>query len=215
MTTKGIYIGEAIKFGWQTMKKNLSFFIILLSISILLICLPGIISNFLLKDAVILNLIIQIVGVILHMVISMGLIGISLKFCDNQKGKLKDIFAYFPLFFKYLFSTILYALIIICGMILLIFPAFIWGIRFCFYPYFIVEKKMGPIKALKASSALTNGVKWDLLGFFFVSSLITFIGVFCIFIGLFATIPTVMIATAIVYKKLLEQMEIKELSDPF
>ena len=92
-------------------------------------------------------------------------------------------------------------------MILLIFPAFIWGIKFCLYPYFIVEKGMGPIEALQASSRATMGAKWDLLGFWSVIGVINVLGFFCLLIGLFATVPTTMVAMALVYRKLLSQTE--------
>jgi uncharacterized membrane protein len=109
------------------------------------------------------------------------------------------------LFFKYLFGSILYVLIFCAGLILLIFPGIIWGIKFGLFPYFIIDKGLGPIKALKASAKTTMGARWDLLGFGFVVSIISLLGVLCLVIGIFATIPTTMIAAALVYRRLLSQ----------
>ena len=98
-------------------------------------------------------------------------------------------------------------LICVAGMILLIFPMFIWGIKFQFFPYFIVEKGLGPVEALKASSRITMGAKWDLLGLWSVLGVIVILGMLCLGIGIFAAMPTVMVAVALTYRKLLSQTE--------
>jgi len=205
--TKGIYIGETVKFGWKTMKDNLGFFIGLLIVAWLVQFAPRLIADHVVKEVGFLRIIFCLLYVVLIFVVQMGLIKISLRFCDHEKGTFRDLFSCFPLFFKYLFSSILYGLIVIGGAILLIFPGVIWGIKFMLFPYFIVDKRMGPVEALKASAKTTMGAKWDLLGFYSVVSIINVIGVLSLVIGIFATVPTVMIATALVYRKLLSQTE--------
>ena len=98
-------------------------------------------------------------------------------------------------------------LIVVAGVILLVFPAVIWGIKFSLWPYFIVDRQTGPVEALRASSKATSGVKWDLLGFYFVVSVVQVLGILCLVIGLFAAWPTAMVATALVYRRLLSQTE--------
>ena len=117
------------------------------------------------------------------------------------------------MFFKYLIGSILYGLIVFAGTILLIIPGIIWGIQFCFYDYFIIDKGLGPIEALKRSSAITRGVKWDLFVFSLILLGINLLGALCLLIGLFATIPTTMVAIAFVYRKLLAQAEIAHVSE--
>lgn len=207
METKGIYVGEVMRFGWRTMKANLGFFIVLLLVAGLVQLVPQSIGDYIIEEVVFLGLIFYLLSFVLSFVVTMGLIKISIQFCDNEKGTFSDLFSCFPLFFKYLFSYILYVLIMIAGVILLIFPAVIWGIKFGLFPYFIVEKRLGPVEALKASARTTMGAKWDLLGFGFVAFVINLIGVLCLFIGIFATLPTTMVATALVYRKLLSQTE--------
>jgi len=213
MATQRFSKGEAIRFGWNTMKSNIGFFIVLLIVAYLIVGVPSFISESIKEKALVLSIIIDIVVQILSLVIGMGLIKISLKFCDNEKGELADIFSCFSLFFKYLFGSILYGLIILGGIILLIIPGIIWGIKFQFFSYFIVDKGFGPIEALKKSSAITNGAKWDLFLFGLLLILITLLGLLCLFIGLFATVPTTMVAQAFVYRKLLAQTEIAQLPE--
>lgn len=243
MTTQKFSKKEAIRFGWNTMKSNLGFFIGLLIVAGLLYTVPFIIAEKAWEANIFLGIISYIADFALTIVISIGLVKIALRFCDNEKGRFTDLFSQYRLFFKYLFGLILYSLIVWGGMLLLIIPGIIWGIKFWFFDYFIVDKKLGPIEALKKSSAITRGVKWDLFVFFLLllginlpGLLFLFIGltgltgglfillfglitvgggVFFLFIssiligliGLFATIPTTMVAAAFVYRKLLAQTE--------
>jgi len=205
MKTKGIYISEVVKFGWKKMKDNLGFFIVLLLVAWVVQAVPQFIGEYLVERQIIIGIIVYLIAFVLNIVVAMGLIKVSLRFSANKKGTFGDLFSCFPLFFKYLFGSILFALITIAGTILLIFPGVIWGIKFGLFPYFIVDKGLGPIKALKASAKTTMGAKWDLLGFGFIIFIINLLGVLCLLIGIFATIPTTMVATALVYRRLLSQ----------
>jgi uncharacterized membrane protein len=195
--------GEAIRFGWETTKSNFWFFVVVLIIGGLLSVASNIIKILGEGWGVILSIVYFVLGILFLL----GLIKISLKFCDKEKGKLSDLFSQYHLFFKFLFASILYCLIVAVGMILLIVPGLIWGIKFSFYPYFIVDKGLGPIEALRRSSTITKGSKWNLFVFFLIVSGINLLGALCLLIGLFATIPTTRIARAFVYRKLLAQTE--------
>ena len=65
-----------------------------------------------------------------------------------------------------------------------------------------IEKGLGPVEALKASSSTTMGAKWDLFLFGLLLGLINLAGFLCLVVGLFATIPTSMVAYAYVYREL-------------
>ncbi|MBU1261532.1 DUF975 family protein [bacterium] len=210
MATQRFSKGEAIRFGWDTMKSNLGFFIALLIVTFLIIFVPSFISGLIKERASALSIIIDIVVWVLQLVIGMGLIRIALKFCGNEKGEFADIFSCFSLFFKYLFSSVFYGLIVLGGIILLIIPGIIWAIKFQFFSYFIVDKGLGPIEALKRSSAITKGTKWNLFLFSILLILINLLGILCLFIGLFATLPITMVAQAFVYRQLLAQTEIAQ-----
>lgn len=213
MTAEKFSISEAIHFGWNTMKSNLGFFIGLLIFVFLFTSLSSIIAAKATEANIFLGIIFHIADFSLSIIISIGLVKIALRFCDNEKGRFADLFSQYPLFPKYLVGSILYGLIVFAGTILLIIPGIIWGIQFCFYDYFIVDKGLGPIEALKRSSAITRGVKWDLFGFFLILSGINLLGALCLLIGLFVTIPTTMVALAFVYRKLMAQAENVQVSE--
>ncbi len=199
---------EALEFGWDTMKDNIGFFIGLLVVAFLINIVPNVIAGFFKEEAPVLSLFVKVFAFVLQLLIGMGLIRISLSFCDNIKGELSDLFSCAPLLINYLVASIIYMLIIFGGIILLIVPGIIWAIKFQFFSYFIVDKGLGPIEALKKSAVITDGVKWDLFLFGLLLFGINILGALAFGIGLFATIPTTMLALAYVYRSLLGQIEV-------
>lgn len=208
---------EALQFGWQITKQNLGFFIGLLIVAWLIFIVPdaiSAISDLLKKEnspfvsiVTIIAFIVAIIGEILGIIVSLGLIKISLNFCDNLKSKITDIFSQYRLFFRYFFASILYFLIVVFGILLLIIPGIYLYIRLQFYDYFIVDKKSGIIESLKRSWAITQGNVWNLFLFDLLLVLINLLGALLLIVGLFATVPTSMVARAFVYRKLLTQSE--------
>ena len=202
---------EALKFGWE---KGWGIFLpALLIVSLIFLGLNLLIEktgeNLRDLNIFILFIILNLLYFIFSVIISISFIRVSLKICDNEKPKLKDVFCVcdIKLFFKYLFCSILYSLIVLLGTIFFIVPGIILGIKFGFANYLIVDKNLGPIQALKKSSLITKGSKWDLFLFYLLTFLINFLGLLCFIVGIFVSIPVTWIATAFVYRKLLAQAE--------
>jgi len=205
MNTQKFSKGEAIRFGWDTMKKNFWLLVWIFGLAGSIYMLPSIISSATEESAPLFSNLIGFIGWILSMGIQMGMIVITLAFVDGRKPKTKELFSRFTLIFKYIGASILYALIIVGGLILFIIPGLVWGIKFQFFGYFIVEDKVGPIEALKRSAAITHEAKWNLFLLGLLLGLINLAGALCLFIGLLATMPATTIAYAYVYRKLKSQ----------
>jgi len=230
---------EAISFGWQRMKENFWFFVLLLVLVGIIQFGPDIIQGLLkievnliqellkkltlagiiradldfigelLKGMILsLVLIINLIGFVLSVIVRLGLIKISLNFCDNLKSKISDLFSQYRLFFRYLFASILYGLICLLGVIFFIIPGIYFGIRFGFFDYFIVDKNSKIIESLKRSWQISEGNVWNLFLFYLLLFGINLLGVICLLIGLFATISTTMIAKAFVFRKLSSQLKV-------
>ena len=205
METKNFSKSEAIRFGWDTAKGNF-FFFLALSFIMLLVVAPPLIAVQLFGGGSLVPFLLIITSFGLSIIMQMGYIKILLKFVDNKKGELGDLFSCTHLFVRYVLASSLYFLIVFGGLLLFIIPGIIWAIKFQFYPYLIVEKSMGPIEALRKSSKITQGVKWNLLLFSCVVALVNMGGSLAV-IGSLWTVPTTMVATAFVYRKLLNQAE--------
>lgn len=210
MTTKIFSKTEAILFGLKTLKKNFRFFLGIMLILGLVSVLPEI-GKVLIKEKKlfidVFSAVISLFGIILEM----GLIKISLKLYDQEKPKFSDLFSQYPLFFKMLFGSIFYGLIIILGLILLIIPGIIFAVKFYLFEYFIVDKGLGPIEALKRSWRVTGGATGNLFLFLLLVTAINLLGVLVFSIGLLITVPITALATVFVYRKLLTQSENKNI----
>jgi uncharacterized membrane protein len=199
---------EAISFGWKITKENFWFFVGLLIVMGLVNFFPEI-TKALLKEGPLGPLIIlaNIISWILGIILGMGIIKISLKLYDREKPKFSDLFSQYPLFFKMLFGSIFYGLIIILGLILLIIPGIIFAVRFYLFEYLIVDKGLGPIEALKRSWRVTGGATGNLFLFLLLVTAINLLGVLAFSIGLLITVPITALATVFVYRKLLAQTQ--------
>jgi uncharacterized membrane protein len=186
--------GEAVRFGWKTVWANLGLFLGLAVIVWALTGAAGGISKFIPG----VGPVTWIVGVIL----SMGVIRVTLKFVDRGQGGLNDLFSDFTMLLDFLGASLLYTLIVAGGLILLVFPGVIWAIKYGFFGYFIIDRKAGAIEALKLSAAMTQGEKGHLFGLDLILALVNLLGAACLGIGVLITYPLTALAQAYVYRKL-------------
>ena len=202
-------IGEAMRFGWTTMKANFWFFVgLIFTVFAVRVFLPGLAGGFRQDHGFRpLALVVGLVSGIVSIIMGIGLAKIALMFVDGQKPRFDEMFAHANLFWRYLGAQILSNLIIGLGFLLLIIPGIIWSLKYSFVGYFVVDKGMGPIEALRHSARVTQGVKWQLLLFWLVMGFVNLAGVLVFGLGLLATIPTTMLATAFVYRKLAASLE--------
>lgn len=208
MDIKKISKKEALSFGWRKTGKHAAFLLPVMLFLLSISFADEIIQIFLENELLIFSLsaIISIFSIFL----TMGLINIALIIYDGKKPQFNDLFSCYSLFFRFFVASILYLLIVAGGFILLIIPGIIWGLQFYFVECLVIDKKMGPIEALKKSLEITRGNRANLLLFLLLLVLINIIGFIALFVGLLVTMPVSLLATTFFYRKLLEQKEEKE-----
>lgn len=192
----------AIRFGWETAKKNIRFFIVALLIVFGISFIFNSVDSSLDKDATLARFAVGILSWIVSSITSIGLIQIALNFVEKKESKYADLFTHYDRTVNYMATSILYGIIILAGIILLVIPAIYWGIRFQFFSYLVTEKNLGPIQALKASWQMTSGQTWQLFVFGLIMIGINLLGVLALFVGMFWAVPTTQVATAYIYKNL-------------
>jgi len=202
MSAKRFIIKEAIRFGWDTMKANIGFFIGLLIVAFLIQVIPRAVGEVISGQFPIISVILYLTATVLEIVVSLGLLKVSINFCDGKKGKLDDLLSSFNLVLQYFAAALLYLLIVTAGTILFIVPGVIWCIKYSLFPYFIVDKGMGPLEAIKASGKATADAKFQLFLFGLLLGLINLGGLLAFGIGLFASIPVTLLAYAFAYRQL-------------
>jgi hypothetical protein len=159
-------LDDAMAGGWKVMLDNFWTFLGLLSLAGFLTVLPQIASAVcnLNPDWWAFSLFLSLLGVVLHVIVfALGPINVQIKMCRGLKASSDDLWGAADKFFPYIGASLIYLWVVVFGTFMFVVPGIIFGIMFMFYPYFIVEHKLGPIQALKASAAITSGAMWELL----------------------------------------------------
>lgn len=143
-----------------------------------------------------------VVSLLVSTFFTLGVTNVSLIVVKWDRLKYSDLFNKIRYFAHFLASYILYILIIVWGFVLFIVPGVYRATRFSFYQYLIIDKKYGPVKALKASRSLTKGKFRDVFSYTLVLWLINILWFMCLVVGIFWTIPMTMIAKAKMYEEL-------------
>jgi uncharacterized membrane protein len=213
MDTK-ITLGEALKSGWDKAFSRFGLILGTLIVAQLVVGVPSVASNIfqsigssannsaLAAIFILVSLAFLVLQYWLQILTGIGLIRIQLNTIDSKTAEFGQLFNAEGVFWTYLGGAILYGLIVLGGFLLLIIPGIYWAIKYQFVLQLIVDKKLGPVDALKASGKITYTHKWWLLGFAIILGLINIATIFTLFLGLIITIPVTVMAHMYVYRKL-------------
>lgn len=133
--------------------------------------------------------------------LDLGFRKIALQIHARNESSYKELFSCFGLAPKAIIGWILYCVMVWVGWLLFVLPGFIALLRFAFFPYFIVEKNMGPIDALKKSYEVTQHHMWDIFAFWVAMKIVVSLG-FVSWMGVLISWPLSTLAYAFFYHKL-------------
>ena len=195
------------KEAWPFLFSN---FFLLISITLVYVCCPAVIN--ILESIIsrhlpdlasgILSIALRALSFLVKLILDLGIVKICLNIIDRKPVEFKDIIVSFELVITYIYASFIFYLIVLGGTLLLIIPGIVWAIKYSFYPFVILDKHSGAFEAIKASGELTDGVKWQLLGFFLLSLLLTLLGLICLLAGVLVVFPFIILAQALIYRKL-------------
>lgn len=192
---------KALSFGWETFKASPGFFILVFLIPFLLSILLNSIQESLAKAGV-MTLIFAVGSSLISILIQIGLVRIVLKFVDRKRAEIADLFSGGPFLLDFILASLFYFLIVVAGLVLFIVPGIIWAIKYQFCTYLVIDKKLGPIEAIRKSGQITKGVRWPLLGLALILFLVNLGGALLLGLGLLVTVPVTSLAYAYVYRQL-------------
>jgi uncharacterized membrane protein len=206
---KSFSIGDSIRFGWETFKKYPAFFILAAVIT-------GIVTGQIRTEQLrgepisgataVLGLIIGIFAFLVNTFVTMGIFNVSLKFVDGQQGMAADFISAYPRYLKYLGASILYSIAVAVGLVLLIIPGIVVGVRLQFFGFFILDGGVDSVEALRRSWETTRGIGWHVFVFDLALLGVIMLGVIALVIGVFVAIPVTWLALACVYRRLQPQV---------
>lgn len=195
-------IGNLINSGWALYKR---YWKEILSIAFVYWLISFVIGRAAMAvvDSEILYYLIYIIGQVVSLLMSIGIIVAGLKVCRGEMPEVKDLWSHTSKFLNYFLVSVVYGLIVFAGTILLIIPGIYFAIKYAFAAMLAVDKNMGVGDALKASAAMTQGIKLKLMWVGFVISLFSALGLLALGVGLVLTVPTAMLAMYLIYIRLL------------
>jgi len=204
-------LSNAFKAGWAGVTKNLLFFISLEVIFYALSLAPNLLDMLVpdaREDGMFLTIFfaVALASWVLQLLMSMGLIAITLRVLDGQSVALNQLFSQHKKLFIFIGASFLYGVIVFIGFLLLIIPGIYWAIKYQFYAYRIVDGDDGVFDSLRRSGELTEGVKWQLLGLSVVNMLLCLVGALFFGIGLLVAVPITMLATGYAYRQLVARV---------
>ena len=98
----------------------------------------------------------QVIGWIITSFLSAGFIRAALKTVRGETPAFGDFFSG-PSFLNYLATSFLTSIVVIVGCLCLIVPGIIASLGLFNAPFYCIDRKMGPIEAMKASWESTDG----------------------------------------------------------
>lgn len=141
--------------------------------------------------------------------LDLGFKKVALGLHDRDESSVRDLFSCFALAPKAIVAWALYSAMVMIGWMFFVLPGFIALLRFAFFGYFIIDKNVGPIAALKMSWEVTKDHVWDMFAFWVAIKMLICVG-FLSWFGVILTWPLITLAYAYFYRKLVADSKSKE-----
>ncbi len=190
---------EAISYGWEAQKKNMSFFLPF----VLVTTFVPVLISFLLQKAgggAFISLLFTLVEIYLGMIV----MKVTLRIVDGETVTWNNAFQGITgmQMVKYFFVSLVVAIAAGFASLLIIIPGLIVSMGMSQARYFVIDKDTGVMESINRSWEITRGSRLNLFGLYIVSVLVVLLGLICVGVGLLFAIPTVMFAMAHVYRTL-------------
>jgi len=205
-------VGEAFGYGWRKFQANLGPILLAMLAYLAIIALLQLVSYFLVGGATeagdrgtLLSLLMSAISTFIYVVASAVMqAGIARGVLGITHGRRLDVGTMFT--FDNIVSVIVAGLIVgvatAIGVLLCVLPGLIVAFYSQFYVWFIVDKQMGAVDAIKASFGLIHRNLGTMVLFFLATVLAYLVGALLCGIGLLVAIPVVYLAQGYTYRRL-------------
>jgi uncharacterized membrane protein len=200
-------IGNALKAGFALFKERWPLWIGVTLFTLFLPWIPKGLEKVVSQEAHVILLVLIAISVVFGVLVDMGFNTLALKAARGEPYQFSDFFSRFHLFPSYFWAHILNGLAIIVGLALLIIPGIWIATKFSFYRFYVLDKGVTGVEALKQSSQLAEGSKWRIFLFMVAAVLINILGLLAFGIGFLVTVPWIGLAWTTVYITLKQQKE--------
>jgi hypothetical protein len=150
---------------------------------------------------------ISILSFLVTRYIQLGLMRVSLNVAAGRPAAVMQLFGEHQKLLRYIGASIVYGVIVVCGLLLLIIPGIVWSIKYGYYGLLILDKNMKVFDAISMSGKMTEGAKMQLFGVAILMILLTLVSIIPLGLGLLVTVPMAVVLTPLLYVKLLARHE--------
>lgn len=140
-----------------------------------------------------------LVSYVVAMVVSMGLIRAALDITHGRPISIGSVFRFENLV-PFLIAQILVGLMVFVGSLLCVLPGLVLAFFTQFTSYFVLDKNMTAMEAIKASFAMVNANVGSLIGLFLLALVAIIVGALLCGLGLLVAYPVVGIAYAFAFR---------------
>jgi uncharacterized membrane protein len=194
-------VGEALRFGWNEFKKNAGFWLGVAVVYAVLVGIPAGIAGSMHRgstEASFFNFVTNVVEIWL----GMGIMRMSLMVVDRKMPAFNELFAGSKHWVSYVVCTILLGFMTFIGFLLLIVPGIIVLLMFGSAPYFVLDKGVGGIEALKMAKTAAKGQLGALFLYALAAIGLSILGAIPLLLGLLVVAPVLALASAYIYRKI-------------
>ncbi len=199
----GVGVGDIVGYGWKKFQEYLGAIIVAVIIYVVVLLgfsfLGNIVSSQI--DSIFGSLIFSFAQVLVFSAISIILIRAVLLIVDGKELDNATLFSTDNLV-PYIIGALLYSLGVTIGFILCFIPGIIFGFLGYYWGFFVVDKGLEPVEAIKASINLVKENVGTVLVWAIVAWLLTVIGLALCCVGYLVAAPVVFIGNAYLFRRL-------------
>ncbi|MCU1371701.1 MAG: hypothetical protein JWO77_2895 [Ilumatobacteraceae bacterium] len=199
----GTDVGDIVGYGWKKFQEYLGQIIVAVLIYVGVVVVFSFIGNIISSsvDSIFGSLIFTFLQLVVSSAVSIVLIRAVLMVVDGKQIDTAELFKTDNLG-PYIIGSILVALGATIGFILCIIPGVIFLFLSYFWNFYVVDKNMEPVEAIKASIELIRNNVGTVLVWAIVAVILTFVGFALCCVGYLVAAPVVFIGNAYLYRRL-------------
>lgn len=195
-------VAEALRFGWETLKRNLGLALAIGAAGFLFMLLLNGLTQASQRYAG-LAMGFGFLSQLVQIVLSLVWVRFALALVDGRPVDLQQLLPDEPkTFFNYVAASILLGLMVLVGLLFLVVPGIYLAVRYGFAGYVVADGRAEVLDAFHRSSEITRGAR----GRLFLLSLallgLNVLGALAFGVGLLFTVPMSVFATSLVYRRL-------------
>jgi uncharacterized membrane protein len=198
-TPRSLDISGAFRAGWRGFVANV---LPLVVVALVVWVVTGTINVWANETAGVVQALLSLVAFFIGQVVAIVWISLGLAIVDGQEITADTLLPGGATLISYIVASLLFSLMLGIGLVLLVIPGIIVAIVFGLYGWALVDKALDPIEALRHSSRITSGHRWQLFVFVLAAIVLNLVGVLLLVVGVLVTSAVTLIAAGHVYRQL-------------